>query len=85
MPSNLNLRSHATNPAILTSLAWNAIRDVLTTIGHPEFVPYIESVKVSGKRVTIKTGKPIVNNELLHHREVMIARIEESFRKFGDK
>lgn len=44
---------------------------------------YIESVKVTGTRITIKTGKPIVNAELSHYKEAIKERIEESFRTFG--
>jgi len=40
-------------------------------------------VKVTDTRITIKTGKPIVNTELSNHREAIKKRIEESFLIFG--
>lgn len=30
---HLNLKSHTSNPAIVSSLAWNAVRDSLTKLG----------------------------------------------------
>lgn len=44
---------------------------------------YIESVKVTNARITIKTGKPIVNMELSNYKEALRERIEESFQTFG--
>ena len=44
---------------------------------------YIESVKITPTRITIKTGKPIVNMELSNYKEVIKERIEESFKTFG--
>lgn len=85
IPSNfrhLNLKSHTPNPVIVSSLAWNAVRDCLTKSGKWELVNYIESVKVTDTRITIKTGKPIVNMELTNHKEALRERIEESFKTF---
>lgn len=80
---HLNLQSHTSNPAIISSLAWNAIRDSLTKLDQLELVAHIESVKVTPTRITIKTGKPIVNMELLNHKEALKIRIDESFKTFG--
>jgi hypothetical protein len=49
---------------IETALAWNAIKKSLHEAGRDDIFPYIKSVKVTPKYVTIKTGKPIVNEEL---------------------
>lgn len=83
MISNLILKKYSSDPTILSSLAWNAVRDTLTSINHPEYVTYIESVKVTDKRITIKTLKPIVNQELSHHREAILDRINAGFKTFG--
>ncbi len=80
---SLKLTSHTTNPTILSALAWNAVRDALTKLDRTELIDYIESVKVTEKRITIKTGKPLVNSELSHHREPIQTRIEEAFQTFG--
>jgi len=42
-------------------------------------------VKVTDSRITIKTGKPIVNMDLLNHKEAIKERIDESFQIFGIK
>lgn len=44
---------------------------------------YIESVKVTDKSITIKTGKPIVNMELSNHKEALRERIDTAFKTFG--
>lgn len=44
---------------------------------------YVISVKVTDTRITIKTGKPIVNMELSNYKESILVRIEEGFRVFG--
>lgn len=44
---------------------------------------HIESVKVTDSRITIKTGKPIVNTELSNHKEDIRERIDEAFKTFG--
>ncbi|MDD2916712.1 MAG: hypothetical protein PHH70_02615 [Candidatus Gracilibacteria bacterium] len=80
---HLNLKSHTANPVIVSSLAWNAVRDCLTKTGKGELVEHIESVKVTPTRITIKTGKPIVNAELTNHKEALKIRIDESFKTFG--
>jgi hypothetical protein len=80
---HLNLTSHMGNPAVISSLAWNAVRDSLTKLGKWELVSYIESVKITPTRITIKTGKPIVNMELSNHKEAIKERIEGSFQAFG--
>jgi len=80
---SLKLTAHTTNPTILSSLAWNAVRDALTRIGRVELIAYIESVKVTDKRITIKTNKPLVNSELSHHKEAIRTRTEEAFQTFG--
>jgi uncharacterized Zn ribbon protein len=46
-------------------------------------VYYIGSVKVTDTRITIKTGKPIVNMELSNHKEAIQKRIDEGFQTFG--
>jgi hypothetical protein len=80
---HLNLLSHSRNPAILSSLAWNAVRDSLNRQTKGDLMKYILSIKVTDTRITIKTGKPIINTELSHYRENIQVRIEESFRVFG--
>lgn len=80
---HLNLTQHISSPVIISSLAWNAVRDSLTKLGKWELVKYIESVKVTPTRITIKTGKPIVNMELSNYKEAIKERIEESFQTFG--
>ncbi|NDK19840.1 hypothetical protein GW819_03290 [Candidatus Gracilibacteria bacterium] len=82
---HLNLTQHTSNPVVISSLAWNAVRDSLTKLGKGELVNYIESVKVTDSRITIKTGKPIVNMDLLNHKEAIKERIDESFQIFGIK
>lgn len=80
---HLDLKSHTTNPTILSSLAWNAIRDVLTKAQRWELLDYIESIKITEKRIAIKTTKPIVNHELSNYSEAIRERIDESFENFG--
>jgi len=80
---HLNLRSHSSNPVIISSLVWNAVRDSLTKQQRGDLIVYVISVKVTDTRITIKTGKPVINTELSHHKEVIKARIEESLRTFG--
>ncbi|MDD5197370.1 MAG: hypothetical protein PHN60_00755 [Candidatus Gracilibacteria bacterium] len=80
---HLNLTPHVSSPIIISSLAWNAVRDSLEKSGKGELVKYVESVKVTNTRITIKTGKPIVNMELSNHREAIKERIEEGFQTFG--
>lgn len=80
---HLNLASHSNSPAIISALAWNAVRDSLEKLGKKELVSYIESVKVTDTRITIKTGKPVVNMELSNCKEAIKRRIEEGFQTFG--
>ncbi|EKD30310.1 MAG: hypothetical protein ACD_78C00093G0004 [uncultured bacterium (gcode 4)] len=80
---HLNLTPHISSPTIISSLAWNAVRDSLEKSGKKELVNYIESVKVTDTRITIKTGKPIVNMELSNYKEAIKGRIEEGFQMFG--
>ena len=49
---------------IETALAWSAVKKTLTELGREELFDYIQSVKVTEKNITIKTSKPIVNEEL---------------------
>ncbi len=79
----LNLTPHISSPVIISSLAWNAIRDSLEKQGKWELVTYIESVKVTNTRITIKTGKPIINTELSNYKETIKERIDEGFKTFG--
>ena len=81
----LNLAKHTSNPAILSSLAWNAVRDELNMLGREDLTETIESIKITPTRITIRTGKPIVNQELSHHRESIRTRIEKAFETFGIK
>lgn len=80
---HLNLRAHTANPVIISSLAWNAIRDILEKQGKGGLMKYVESVKVTDKSITVKTGKPIVNAELTNHKEALKERINEAFKTFG--
>jgi hypothetical protein len=56
--------AYRTSHDIETALAWNAIKKILTESGRDELFPYIQSVKMTPKYMTIKTGKPLVNAEL---------------------
>ncbi len=55
---------YRTSHDIETALAWNAIKKVLVEAGREELFPYIQSVKVTEKYITLKTGKPLINAEL---------------------
>jgi hypothetical protein len=55
---------YRTNHDIETALAWNAIKKVLVEAGRDELFPYIQSVKITEKYITLKTGKPLINAEL---------------------
>lgn len=49
---------------IETALAWNAIKKALHEAGREDLFGYIKSVKIAQKYITIRTEKPIVNEEL---------------------
>lgn len=56
--------TYRTGHDIETALAWNVIKKVLVEAGREELFPYIQSVKVTEKYITLKTGKPLINAEL---------------------
>lgn len=64
---SLNSSQTRHNPHdIETALAWNIIKKVLHETGRQELFESIKSVKVTEKYITIHTGKPIINAELLN-------------------
>lgn len=55
---------HDRSRDIETALAWNAVKKALHEAGRDELFPYIQSVKVTEKYITLKTSKPLVIAEL---------------------
>lgn len=80
--SNIDLsryQSEYRNPRdIATALAWNAVKKTLTELGRDDLFPYIKSIKITEKEVIIKTGKPIVNSELIRYQETLSENLHKA-------
>ncbi|GAB0174207.1 MAG: hypothetical protein HHAS10_00860 [Candidatus Altimarinota bacterium] len=66
---------------IETALAWNALKKTLHEAGRDDLFPYIQSVKVTEKYVTVRTGKPLINLELLTFEKAFSESLDRFFQK----
>lgn len=55
---------HDRSRDIETALAWSAVRKTLFEAEREELFEQIQSVKVTEKYITVRSGKPIINSEL---------------------
>lgn len=49
---------------IETALAWNSVKKILSECGRSDLFSYIKSVKVTEQYITLRTEKPLINEEL---------------------
>jgi hypothetical protein len=57
---------------IETALAWSSVKKVLTQAKREDLFEQIQSIKVTEKYITLTTQKPIVNAELIYHKDSLL-------------
>jgi ERCC4-related helicase len=49
---------------IIKSIIWNTIIEVFNVEKNIDITNYLNSIKINGEKITVKTTKPIINAEL---------------------
>lgn len=65
------------------ALAWNVIKNFLTSQEKEGLFSYIKSIRLTEKNIHIITEKPIVNQEILFLEISLLNNINQSMRQFG--
>lgn len=75
----IDIKKHARDTAYYnrdrdmeTALVWNALKKTLKELSQEELFPTIKSVKIGERTITITTERPLMNNILKIHQEILL-------------
>jgi hypothetical protein len=66
---------------IIKSIIWNTIIEEFFKIKNIDIKDYLKSIKIIWNVIIVKTGKPILNREILNYENIFHEEIEKKLKK----